>query len=79
MYIHRVISPAMNQKWKKSYLKLLSGRWLRMCVWLLFGKNWYKFFYFIFEGGMSLSIDIVPGGDMVRFKSGDSTQERVSR
>ena len=48
-------------------------------MWLLFGKNWYKFFCFIFEGGMSLSIDIVPGGDMVRFKSGDSTQERVSR
>ncbi len=48
-------------------------------MWLLFGKNRYKFFNFIFEGGMSLSVDIVTGSDMVRLKSGDSTQERVSR
>ncbi len=50
-----------------------------MCGWLFIGNERYKFFNFIFEGGMSLSVDIVTGSDMVRLKSGDSTQERVSR
>jgi hypothetical protein len=62
------------------YLGFLNLRGLRISLWLV-GRRKFgsRIFFFIFEGGMSLSVDIITGSDMSWFKSGDSTQERVTR